>query len=171
MALPFELTILFHSLYLTNPQTAVYVFNRQQDLAFEQPFGSSASQRHHVRLWQSPSVDANSGRPLWVGSATFDRSSGFSHLTGKITHHIAANIDTERNTTIASLERVKQIISLYQVTGVGATFQGHNGGGDWYYTDGEMTIALLSTDNLPLNRDPIQAPNPPAINIKHRIWQ
>lgn len=127
--------------------------NRHQDLAFEQPFGSSASQRHHVRLWQSPTVDANSGRPLWVGSATFDRSSGFSHLTGKITHHIAADIDAERNATIASLERVKQVISFYQVTGVGVTFQGYNGGGDWYYTDGEMTVGLVPEVKVKFDRD------------------
>ncbi|WP_373546452.1 LssY C-terminal domain-containing protein [Chamaesiphon sp.] len=31
--------------------------NRQQDLALDRPAGSSASQRHHVRFWQSP-VDA-----------------------------------------------------------------------------------------------------------------
>lgn len=164
-------SVLLKHPYPTAPVSNLYFFDRKQDLAFEQPAGSSASQRHHVRFWQSSIVDANSNRPLWLGSATFDRSSGFSHLTGKITHHIAADIDTERNTMIASLVRVQQIIALYQVTGVDATFQGYNGGGDWYYTDGEMTIALLSTNNLPMNRDPIQAPNPPAIEIKHRIWQ
>jgi hypothetical protein len=164
-------SVLLKHAYPTAPVSNLYFFNRQQDLAFEQPAGSSASQRHHVRFWQSSSVDVKNNRPLWVGSATFDKSSGFSHLTGKITHHIAADIDTERNATIASLERVKQVISLYQVTGVGATFQGYNGGGDWYYTDGEMTIALLSKNNLLMNSDPIQAPNPPAVKIKHRIWQ
>jgi LssY C-terminus len=163
-------SVLFKRAYPTAPVSNLYFFDRQQDLAFEQPAGSSASQRHHVRFWQSP-VDANSNRPLWVGSATFDRSSGFSHLTGKITHHIAADIDAERSSTIASLERVQQITSLYQVTGVGATFQGYNGGGDWYYTDGEMTIALLATDNFPTNNAPIQAPNPPAVQVKHQIWQ
>ena len=164
-------SVLFKRAYPTAPVSHLYFFDRSQDLVFEQPAGSSASQRHHVRFWQSPNVDANSGRPLWVGSATFDKSSGFSHLTGKITHHIAADIDAERNTTIATLARVKQVISLYQVTGVGATFQGYNGGGDWYYTDGEMTIGILSTGNLPIDNSPIKAPNPPAIKIKHQIWQ
>jgi hypothetical protein len=49
--------------------------------------------------------------------------------------------------------------------------QSYNGGGDRYFTDGEMTIALLSTNNLSLDRIPIQAPNPPAIQAKHRTWQ
>jgi LssY C-terminus len=108
---------------------------------------------------------------LWIGSATFDRSSGFSHLTGKITHHIAADIDEERDSTISRLERVQQVISVYQVTGVGATLQAYNGGGDRYFTDGEITIALLSTNNLPLDSAPIQDPNPPAVQAKHQIWQ
>lgn len=164
-------SVLLKQSYPTAPVSNLYFFNRQQDLAFEQPAGSSASQRHHVRLWESPSSDDPNGRPLWIGSATFDRSSGFSHLTGKITHHIAADIDAERNATIESLERAKQITSLYQVTGVDATFQGRNGGGDWYYTDGEMTIGLLSTNSLQIDGSPIQEPNPPAIQIKHQIWQ
>jgi hypothetical protein len=164
-------SVLLKKSYPTAPVSNLYFFDRKQDLAFEQPAGVSASQRHHVRFWESPNVDEQSGRPLWVGSATFDRSSGFSHLTGKITHHIAADIDTERNQTIASLEQVQQVIAIYQVTGVGATFQGYNGGGDWYYTDGELSIALLSTNNLLMNHPPIQAPNPPAIQAKHQIWQ
>jgi hypothetical protein len=34
-----------------------------------------------------------------------------------------------------------------------------------------MTIALLSSGNLEMNNDPIQAPNPPAIQAKHHIWE
>ncbi len=164
-------SVLLKHPYPTAPVSSLYFFARKQDLAFERPAGSSASQRHHVRFWQSPDVDPNSGRILWIGSATFDRSSGFSHLTGKITHHIAADIDTERNTTLADLELVHQIISLYQVTGIGATWQGYNGGGDRYYTDGELTIATLSSNNLSNSQAPIPANNPPAIQLKHQIWQ
>ena len=164
-------SVLLKRAYPTAPVSNLYVFNRKQDLAFEQPAGSSASQRHHVRFWQSSINDLNSGRMLWIGSATFDRNSGFSHLTGKITHHIAADIDEERNNTIASLDRSHQTIGIYQVTGVEPTILGRNGGGDWYYTDGEMTIALLSTDNLLTTQTPIQNPNPPAIQVKHQIWE
>jgi hypothetical protein len=66
---------------------------------------------------------------------------------------------------------VQQVVSLYQVTGIGATLQAYNGGGDRYYTDGEMTIAQLSANNLATIQAPIQAPNPPAIQVKHQIWQ
>jgi hypothetical protein len=49
--------------------------------------------------------------------------------------------------------------------------QSYNGGGDRYFTDREMTIALLSNNNLMMNDVPIQAPNPPAIQAKHQLWQ
>jgi hypothetical protein len=164
-------SVLLKKAYPTAPISNLYFFDRQQDLAFEQPVGSSASKRHHVRFWQSSDVDELSGRTLWLGSATFDQGSGVSHLTGKITHHIAADIDQERNATIDSLTKAQQVANFYQVTGIGATLQGYNGGGDRYYTDGEMTIALLSANNLPFNNLPVQSPNPPAIQFKHQLWQ
>jgi hypothetical protein len=99
--------------YTILPVSDLYFYGRKQDLAFERAVGNSADQRHHVRFWRSTIDDPDSGRILWVGSATFDVKSGFSHRTSKITHHIAADIDTERNSTIASLERVHQVIGSY----------------------------------------------------------
>lgn len=164
-------SVLLKRPYPTAPVSNLYFYGRKQDLAFEQPVGSSANQRHHVRFWQSPSPDPKSGRILWIGSATFDRQSGFSHLTGKITHHIAADIDAERDSTIASLERVHQVTGIYQVAGVDPTLRAYNGGGDPYYTDGEIAIALLSPNNLLTTQPPSQAANPPAIQVKSQIWQ
>jgi hypothetical protein len=107
---------------------------------------------------------------LWIGSATFDRSVELSHFTGQITHHIDANIDQERDTFIQSLEKAHQIASLYQTTGVGATLQGDNGGGDRYYTDGELTIGVLSVNNTLQPTVPTQAPNPAPVEVKNRVW-
>jgi hypothetical protein len=59
------------------------------------------------------------------------------------------------------------VIAIYQVTGIGATFRGYNGGGDWYYTDGELSIALISSNNLLMNQRSIQSINPPAIEAKY----
>ena len=84
------------------PVSALYVFGRKQDLAFEQDVGGSADQRHHVRWWRAGRLD---GRPLWIGDAAFDRGAGISHLTGEITHHIAPDIDAERDYLMASLAR------------------------------------------------------------------
>jgi hypothetical protein len=77
------------------PVSNLYLFGRSQDLAFEQPVGNSPRQRHHVRFWRSDRpVDA---RPVWFGSATFDERVGLSHTTAQVTHHIAPDVDAERD--------------------------------------------------------------------------
>jgi hypothetical protein len=156
--------------YPTAPVSSLYLFGRQQDLAFELPSGSSAKQRHHVRLWQAQDFSADSRRALWLGSATFDSRVELSHYTGQITHHIDANIDQERDNLIQSLEQAHQLASLYQVTGVGATLQGYNGGGDRYYTDGELTVGVLSINNAAQPVPPSQPLNPAPVEIKNRAW-
>jgi LssY C-terminus len=150
------------------PVSGLYLFGRKQDLAFEKPVGGSARHRHHVRFWNW-AHGGRAGRPLWIGSITFDNSVGFSHLTGQVTHHIAADIDAERHGLIEDLIAVGWLSRTYQVTGVGATIAGRNGGGDRYYTDGELTIGVLAT-NGEASRRPERLANPPAVQIKEQLW-
>ena len=49
-----------------------------------------------MRFWKSRRLDAQ-GRPCWFNAVTFDRSVGFSHTTGQITHHIGPDLDAERD--------------------------------------------------------------------------
>jgi hypothetical protein len=65
--------------------------------------------------------------PVWLGSATFDRGVGISRYTGQITHHIAPNIDAERDLVIAELSRAGVLMEIYQVGGIGPTINGRNG--------------------------------------------
>lgn len=155
--------------YPNAPVSNLYLWGRKQDLAFELPVGNSAKQRHHVRLWQSNSKGAD-GRPIWLGSATFDRSVGLSHFTGQVTHHIESDVDKERDTFIQNISGTQQVQSIYQVTGVGTTWQGRNGGGDWYYTDGELTIAVLAVNSAPQAKSPQTLPNPIPVKVKNRAW-
>ena len=53
--------------------------------------------------------------PLWIGAATFDRSVGFSHRTGQVTHHIAPDIDRERDTLMADLYRSGRLEQPFRV--------------------------------------------------------
>jgi hypothetical protein len=149
------------------PVSGLYLFGRRQDLAFEKPVGGSARHRHHVRFWKGLN-GGHSGRPIWIGSATYDMSVGFSHLTGQVTHHIAPDIDDERHGLIQDLTDAGWVDKIYQVTGVGATVAGRNGGGDRYYTDGELTIAVLGTQ-ADADR-PHRLPNPPAVQLKEQLW-
>lgn len=115
---------------------------RAQDLAFEKPVGDSADRRHHVRFWQTDTV-GDDGRPLWLGSASFDRGVGLSHDTGAITHHIGPDIDAERDFLIGDLRAAGELISTSELAGIGATKTGRNGGGDPYFTDGKAIIGVL----------------------------
>jgi len=154
--------------YPDAPVSPLFVFGRKQDLAFEKPVGHSPRQRHHVRFWRSDNL-GRSGNPLWIGAVTFDRSVGLSHRTGQITHHIAPDVDSERDGLMADLRRAGRLRELFQVTGVGATLIGRNGGGDLYYTDGELTIGLLTLGG-PTNQPANELPNPPVIQFKEQLW-
>jgi hypothetical protein len=138
-------SVVFHRSDPDAPVSALYVFGRKQDLAFEQDVDGSADQRHHVRWWRAPTLDAE-GRPLWIGDAAFDRGAGLSHRTGEITHHIAPDIDAERDHLMTSLAQAGRLASQYAWPGVGATQDGRNAGGDRYITDGMIAVGVLQPD-------------------------
>jgi len=154
--------------YNDAPVSPLFVFGRKQDLAFEKPVGRSAKQRHHVRFWESRDLGRD-GVPLWIGAVTFDRSVGLSHRTGQITHHIGPDVDEERDGLFAGLRARGRLSEVFQVTGVGATLVGRNGGGDPYYTDGEMTVGVLAAPGR-LDASPETLANPPVIRFKEQLW-
>jgi hypothetical protein len=145
-------SVLLRRPYEAAPMSNLYLFGRKQDLAFQRPVGSSARQRHHVRFWRSEAVDGD-GRPLWLGAATFDRDIGFSRHTGQVTHHIAADVDAERDLLLGDLEQTGWLARQYPVPGVCPTGNGRNGGGDRYFTDGRLTVGILAPE-------PAQAASP-----------
>src|SRR5271166_2723741 len=109
-------SVLLDRPYADAPVSDLFVFGRKQDLAFEMPVGGSASQRHHVRFWNSKEL-GRGGVPLWIGAVTFDRSVGLSYTTGQITHHIGPDIDTERDELFADLRKGGWLTELCQVRG------------------------------------------------------
>jgi hypothetical protein len=154
--------------YADAPVSTLLVFGRKQDLAFEKPVGDSARRRHHVRFWRANGLGL-AGAPFWIGAVTFDRSVGISHRTGQVTHHIGPDVDADRDGLIADLVKAGRIVRLYQVTGVGATLIGRKGGGDPYYTDGELTVAELAGDT-PRGGTPERLANPVAVRVKAQLW-
>jgi hypothetical protein len=162
-------SVVFDREYKTAPVSNLYLFGRRQDLAFEKPATRSPRKRNHVRLWRSTDRGSD-GRPLWLGAATFDTSVGVSHYTGQVTHHIAPDVDAERDDLMGDLANAGQLVRLYQVTGVGPTLAGRNGGGDWYYTDGEMDVGVISPNNLRRGQPPEILPNPRSVALKNTVW-
>jgi hypothetical protein len=128
--------------YSDAPVSNLYLFGRKQDLAFEKPVGKGARRRHHVRFWRVEG-ETMDGRPVWLGAATYDRSVGFSHRTGQITHHIGPDVDTERDFLMDELLTCGQVTRTYRIPGIGPTDDGRNGGKDRYYTDGEIVVGAL----------------------------
>jgi hypothetical protein len=132
-----------HRPYEDAPVSNLYLWGRRQDLAYEQPVGHDPRQRHHMRLWCCEGVEEK-GQPLWIGAATMDRSVGFSHTTGQVTHHIDAAVDAERDKLVADLERTGRIASVDWLPDFHSQRRGRNGGGDPYYTDGFLPIVEIA---------------------------
>jgi uncharacterized membrane protein (DUF2068 family) len=122
------------------PVSTLFFEGRRQDLAFEQQVGGSPRRRHHVRLWLQPRASVT-GRPLWVGAASFDRRVGLARDTGQITHVIDPDIDAERDKLIADLVRCRCAISVHRVRGVGPIPQHRHGR---LATDGMAAVAVLT---------------------------
>jgi len=123
------------------PVSNLYLFDRKEDLAFEQEVGRDASRRHHVRFWES--TKQINGRPIWLGAATFDIKVGFSHKTGMVTHHIAANIDADRDKLMTDL--AASLSSTENIAAFQPKLDGRNGGGDPFHTDGKLSLGFLKT--------------------------
>jgi hypothetical protein len=156
--------------YRDAPVSNLYYLGKREDLAFEKPEGRSADHRHHVRFWKVLE-QGEEKRPVWLGDATFDRSVGVSRYTGAVTHHIDADIDLERKLLATDLEAARMVDAKYQVTGVGPTMDGRNGGGDLYYTDGEVWILRLVEACHKRTGPADIIPSPPATELKDQIWQ
>ena len=163
-------SVLLDRPYRDAPVSNLYYLGRREDLAFEKPLGASADRRNHVRYWKVLD-QGEEKRPVWLGSATLDRSVGVSHYTGAVTHHIDADLDMERKTLAGDLETAGMAQAKYQVTGIGPTMAGRNGGGDLYYTDGEVWILRL-VEACQKRTGPVAIiPSPVATEIKDQIWQ
>jgi hypothetical protein len=96
-----------------------------------------------VRFWRSEKSDPD-GRPVWVGSATYDQCVGFSHTTGQITHHIAADVDAERDHLIDGLQQTGDLAEVYTIDHFHQALEGRNGGGDPWRTDGRLLVGVIA---------------------------
>ena len=137
--------MLLRRAYPTAPVSDLFYDGRRQDLAFEKAAGISPKRAPSRALLAGARRKAIPARPLWLGSATFDRSVGVSRYTGQVTHHIAPDIDAERDLlTQEDTPAAGMVEGAGWVTGVGARVFARNGGGDPYFTDGEIAVSHLS---------------------------
>ena len=128
--------------YTTAPVSNLFLFGRKEDLAFERP-GHNVRQRDHIRLWNTSRI-GDSGRPIWIGSATQDVKVELSKTNHLPTHGIAPDLDDERNLVVSELAQTGFLIEDTTCPGFGKETHGFNGGGDPYFTDGQLAVLALA---------------------------
>lgn len=128
--------------YSTAPVSNLYLYGRKEDLAFERP-GHNVRQRDHIRLWNT-SRSGSDGRPIWIGSATKDVKVELSKTNHLPTHGIAPDLDDERDLVVSELAQTGFVIEDTTCPGFGKETHGFNGGGDPYFTDGQVAVLTLA---------------------------
>jgi hypothetical protein len=132
--------------YPTAPVSALYLFGRIQDFAWEQEVAGSPSQRHHVRFWAAaPGWRLPGGTAVdWVGAATFDRKVGISDFTLQVTHKVADDTDVERDHVVDTLLNANKAATKGVIPHFSSGYHSRNGGGDAIETDGNLPVVDLT---------------------------
>jgi hypothetical protein len=162
-------SVLFDRPYKDAPVSPLFFEGRREDLAFEKPDGVSADRRQHIRFWLVLASGADA-RPVWLGSATFDKGVTLSRDAGQVTHKIAPNVDQERDQLVGGLNQAQMVTSIYQMKGIGPTLNGRNGEGDPYYTDVEIWVARLVRRGDKADKLASVMPAPALIQIKDAVF-
>ncbi|HEX6108962.1 MAG TPA: LssY C-terminal domain-containing protein, partial [Ktedonobacteraceae bacterium] len=100
-------------------------------------------QRDHIRLWNT-SRSGSDGRPIWIGSTTKDIKVELSRTNHLPTHCIAPDLDDERDLVVSELAQTGFVIGDTTCPGFGKKTEGFNGGGDPYFTDGQLAVLTLA---------------------------
>ena len=129
--------------YSTAPVSNLYLYGRKEDLAFERP-GHSVRQRDHIRLWNTGTNESTDNRPVWIGSATRDVKVELSKTDYLPTHGIAPDLDAERALVVSELAQTGYVVKETTRPGFGKETHGFNGGGDPYFTDGQVAVLTLA---------------------------
>jgi hypothetical protein len=154
-------TILRRS-YLKAPVSPLLLFERQQDVAYQQEVLGNPAKRHHVRFWRCPDDWLLPGghKADWLAAGTFDRSVGFSLFTLQVTHKIDANTDIERDHIVRTLTSSDDAIDVRVIRDFSTGYHSRNGGGDTIVTDGDLPVVDLRALAVP----PAPADEKPAVD-------
>lgn len=128
------------------PVSPLFLFGRQQDVAYQQEVKGNPAKRHHVRFWRCPDgwlLPGGHGVD-WLAAGTFDRSVGFSLFTLQITHKIDANTDIERDHIVSTLVDADVGVEVSVIRDFSTGYHSRNGGGDSIETDGDLPVVDLS---------------------------
>jgi hypothetical protein len=135
-----------HGAYLTAPVSRLFLFGRMEDFAIETELGSVAS-RMHARFWDADRQDPATGRALWLGAISLDTGIELlrrDHIPVGTTHRIYPDLDAVRDLFMVLLLEAGALTAVARRPGIGATSNGRNGGGDPFFTDGEVVVMVVT---------------------------
>ena len=159
-------SILFNTAYPAAPVSALYLFNRKHDVAFQLPTNDnlSARTRHHVRFWrlEEPHPEKHDHnhvdfwskklfkwfhpeREIWIGACTEDFSPvGIRWRTGTITHGVSHESYKERDFIVQTRRENKKLAGKTYVSEAGneLRFRGQQFR-TFYVSDGSIKIVRL----------------------------
>ena len=133
------------SSYPQAPVSPLFLFERQQELAYQQEVDGNPKQRHHIRFWPCPpGWLLPGGRKVeWLAAATYDTAVGLSFFTFQVTHRIDADIDIERDHVISTLRGARPGVAVDILENFSTGYHSRNGGGDSIHTDGDLPVIDL----------------------------
>lgn len=117
-------TFVLNKPYPKAPFRSLFLFDREQDLAFQEPIGNSPRKRHHVRFWgtnadqlidpldikfwtKKQKIKA-SKTLMWVGAGSEDIGFGLT-FSYQVSHKVNHRVDEERDYILYLLKKAKCI--------------------------------------------------------------
>lgn len=130
--------------YRYSPVSALYVFGRPQDAAFQRA-RSSIHARNHLRVWLTPlRLD---GVPVWIGQISRDIGVRFTTKT-ITTHKIDPDVDETREFLLEDLAYSQALKKFGYVGGIRPSSYeqpASNLTGDSYFTNGQRIVMWMSS--------------------------
>ena len=136
--------------YRYSPVSALYVFDRPQDVAFQKA-RSNIHERNHLRLWLSKV--RYEGKPVWLGQISRDIGVRFTKKT-ITTHKIDPDVDETREFLLENLVYSQALRKFAYVGGVGEAPMDEPRGnltGDPYFTDGYRLVLWVTSQPVDLS--------------------
>jgi hypothetical protein len=141
----------FGSQYRYAPISAIYVFDRRQDLSLQKA-RETARERNHLRIWQTPLRYA--GKPVWIGQISRDIGLSYN-LKNIVGHEVDPDVDEARNYLVQDMLRTQKLTRFGWVRGVGASPPSdprHMADGTPFFTDGLRAVMMFGTTRTPLDQ-------------------
>jgi hypothetical protein len=136
--------------YRYSPVSALYVFGRPQDVAFQKA-RDNIHERNHLRLWMSSA--RYEGKPVWIGQISRDIGVRFTKKT-ITTHKIDPDVDETREFLLEDLVYSQALQKFAYVEGVGEAPIAEPRGnltGDPYFTDGYRLVLWVTSSPVDLS--------------------